>query len=220
MNTAFSRARPLRLSFAAAFLLLGALLPLSGCGSRPPTVAVDTTLLRDGDVLFQSLPHGPLVDAIEGSTHSPFSHCGIAHQTPRGWVVLEAIGPVKETPLDAWVGQARDGAFSVYRVREPYRVHIPAMIAAAKTYFGRPYDIRYELDDEKIYCSELVFKAYRSASGRELGRLQKLRELDWKPFQAVIVAIERGPVPLDREMITPRSLSEAADLELVKTNAR
>ena len=31
---------------------------------------------REGDVVFQSLPRGDLVDAIEGITNSPFSHCG------------------------------------------------------------------------------------------------------------------------------------------------
>lgn len=216
------RARFLRgvASFVPAFLLLAAIGIASGCASHRAAPRIDVASLRDGDILFQSLPHAPLVDAIEGSTHSPFSHCGIAHQTARGWVVLEAIGPVKETPVTAWIAQGREGAFAVYRLREPYRTHIPAMIAAAKTYLGRPYDLRYELDDEKIYCSELVFKAYRSASGRELGRLQKLGDLDWKPFQAVIIAIERGPVPLAREMITPRSLSEAADLEPISIPPR
>ncbi|MCX7414884.1 MAG: hypothetical protein NTY25_00090 [Planctomycetia bacterium] len=32
---------------------------------------------QDGDVIFQSLPYGPVVWAIEGVTKSPYSHCGI-----------------------------------------------------------------------------------------------------------------------------------------------
>ncbi len=47
---------------------------------------------REGDVAFQSLPHNPLIDAIEGSTDSPFSHCGILHRGSSGWLVIEAIG--------------------------------------------------------------------------------------------------------------------------------
>lgn len=31
----------------------------------------------EGDVLFQSLPHSRLVNAIEGVTASPYSHCGM-----------------------------------------------------------------------------------------------------------------------------------------------
>ncbi|HEV7402769.1 MAG TPA: hypothetical protein VGO11_07590 [Chthoniobacteraceae bacterium] len=41
---------------------------------------------QEGDVAFQSLPHNPLIDAIEGSTASPFSHCGILHRAGAQWV--------------------------------------------------------------------------------------------------------------------------------------
>jgi Permuted papain-like amidase enzyme, YaeF/YiiX, C92 family len=85
---------------------------------------------------------------------------------------------------------------------------------------GRPYDIRYELDDEKIYCSELIYKAFRTATGEELGKLQRLGDLDWRPYRETIEAIENGPAPLDRLMITPRSLSEAAQLMLVAESVR
>ena len=36
-----------------------------------------------------------------------------------------------------------------------------------------------------------------------------------KPYESVITTIERGPVPLDRPMITPRDLAQAPQLELV-----
>jgi len=188
----------------------------SACQHRP---AIALPAVQEGDILFQSLRHDPLVDTIEGATHSPYSHCGIVHQTPAGpWVVIEAIGPVKETPLAQWVSQARDGRCSIYRLREGYRDRIPSIIAAARTFLGRPYDIRYELDDEKIYCSELIFKAFKRVTGEDLGRLQTLGELDWQPYQAVIESIEGGPVPLDRTMITPRSLSEAPQLIAIRVD--
>src|SRR3954469_20459257 len=117
-------------TFARAFAALLALLAVAGCAQEPASSAA--ALLQDGDVLFQSLPHPPLVDVIEGCTHSPYSHCGLAHRTVHGWVVIEAIGPGKETPLAAWIAQARDGRFSVYRLRQPFHAHISAMIAAAQ----------------------------------------------------------------------------------------
>jgi Permuted papain-like amidase enzyme, YaeF/YiiX, C92 family len=110
--------------------LLSLLLAISGC--RHPVSSAEAVAFQEGDILFQSLPHNSLVDTIEGSTHSPFSHCGIVHQTSRGWVVIEAIGPVKETLLTRWTAQGRDGRYSVYRLRENYRARIPAMIAAAQ----------------------------------------------------------------------------------------
>jgi len=35
----------------------------------------------EGDLLFQSLPHCPLVDAIENATQSSYSHCGMVVRT-------------------------------------------------------------------------------------------------------------------------------------------
>ena len=39
---------------------------------------------------------------------------------------------------------------------------------------GKPYDQYFGWSDEKIYCSELVWKMYKSALGMELGKLSDL----------------------------------------------
>jgi len=38
------------------------------------------------------------------------------------------------------------------------------MLACCEKYLGRPYDYRYQLDDESIYCSELIYKSFRDAT--------------------------------------------------------
>ncbi len=122
---------------------------------------------------------------------------------------------MKETPLADWIAQGRDRQYTVFRLKEPYRAKIPAMVQAAQTYEGKPYDIHYDMDDAAIYCSELIFKSYRRAAGEDLGKIQKLGELRWLPYMDVIRQIEGGGLPLERPMITPRSLSEATQLEKV-----
>jgi Permuted papain-like amidase enzyme, YaeF/YiiX, C92 family len=202
---------------ALAFFILLLTLPSAALAqekSAPAAVAQNYTW-QEGDLLFQSLNRVPLVDAIEGSTRSPWSHCGILHRTPGGWVVIEAIGPVRQTKLVDWVNQARDQSFAAYRLNATLQPRIPAIIAEAKKFYGRPYDIRYDLDDTKIYCSELLYKACLNATGEKLGQLQKLGELNWRPYENLIKAIENGPVPVERVMITPRSLSEASQLTKV-----
>lgn len=170
----------------------------------------------EGDLIFQSLPLNPLIEAIEGSTGSPFSHCGILRRTSAGgWVVLEAIGPVKETRVSEWIGQGRDGRYTVFRLKEAWRGRVPEFLKAADGYKGRPYDIHYDMDDGRIYCSELIWKSFRQAAGAELGSLQTLGELNWRPYAGVIRKIENGNLPLKRRMITPRRLSEAPQLERV-----
>jgi uncharacterized protein YycO len=170
---------------------------------------------QEGDIVFQSLPHGALVDAIEGSTASPYSHCGIVTFVKGKPFVLEAIGPVKLTEMSAWIGQGREHAFDVYRFHGELGSAVPKIIRAAYGYLGRPYDIRYDLDDGKIYCSELIWKAVRDATGKQIGTLKRLGELKWKPHEAVIREMEGGELPLARLMITPRHLAEAAELKQV-----
>ena len=183
-------------------VLVAALVVTAACRLGPPAVAWGAYDPQEGDLAFQSLPHNPLIDAIEGCSGSPFSHCGIVARSDGGWVVLEAIGPVKETPLFRWIAQGRGGEVAVYRLKEE-RERIPAMIAEARKMAGRPYDIHYSLGDGAIYCSELIWKAWKRAGGTPLGQLVPLGKLAWKPHEAVIREIEAGGLPLQREMITP-----------------
>jgi uncharacterized protein YycO len=170
---------------------------------------------KEGDILFQSLPHSPLVDAIEGATKSSYSHCGILARKDGAWTVIEALEPVRETPFAEWTAQGRDGTFDAYRLDAKLSTHIPEILDQARKFLGRPYDIRYRFDDEYIYCSELIFKAVKNATGVELGKVQKLGELDWGPHLVLICALEGGLPPLDREMISPQSLSRAKELTKV-----
>jgi cell wall-associated NlpC family hydrolase len=172
---------------------------------------------QPGDVVFQSLGSSPLVDMIEGCTKSGYSHCGLVAQQDGKWVVIEAIGPVREIPLSQWIHNGRKDGFAAYRLKSAYAAKADKFVKAAYTYLGLPYDIHYEMDDQKIYCSELVFKAFRKATGEDLGRLAKLKDLDWKPYGELIKQIEGGTVPLEREIITPINLAKARQLERVYT---
>lgn len=198
-------------------LLVLALPGYTGCTAQKH--AADVPLKEyaplDGDFLFQSLPHNPLIDTIEGSTESPFSHCGIVVNRGGKWHVIEAIGPVKETHMSVWIAQGRNNAYVAYRLKVPINGKVPQIIAAAERYKGRPYDIRYGFDDAKIYCSELLWKATHDAAGVKLGKVQKLGDLKWQPYADVIKGLEDGLLPLDREMITPRALTEDSRLEEV-----
>ncbi len=193
-------------------LWLSICLIFSSCAAAGPITSYTP---QHGDILFQSLPHVPVIDAIEGSTHSPYSHCGIVVKQDSAWYVLEAIGPVKLTKLERWTSQGRKEEFAVYRLKPAFQPKVDAMITAAEKFIGLPYDIQYEMDDEKIYCSELIYKGFLQASGERMGKTVKLGDLDWRPHAQVIRAIAGDPLPLEREMITPRDLAKAEQLEPV-----
>ena len=167
-----------------------------------------------GDVLFQSLKFSPVVFAIEGTTKSPYSHCGILTKKEGSWLVCEAIGPVKLTPIKTWIKQGRLKKYDVYRFKEKYSTKLPELIQEVKKYMGKPYDIMYDFNDKKIYCSELIFKGFKSVYKEDLGQVVELGELDWKPYEPIIRKID-PTLPLKRKMITPKHLSEAEQLKEV-----
>lgn len=171
---------------------------------------------KDGDIVFQSLKLSPLVIAIEGVTQSSFSHCGIVFSKGNEFYVCEAFDSVEVTPIKEFLKRGREEGFAVYRFQEQYQQHIPSIINAAKSFLGHPYDVRYRMDDGHIYCSELIYKAWSAVSPKQpLGSLRKLGEMNWQPYEETIRYLEQGPVPLDREMITPADLAVAEELELL-----
>jgi len=168
---------------------------------------------EEGDIIFQSLPDAvDLVRTIEGVTESNYSHCGVVIRNNDEWLVNEALVTVHSTPIMNWIKRGRGNHFSVFRLKTKFRKNIPNFLEALKKYQGKPYDAKYELDDWKIYCSELVYKAYRDATSEELGELVELGSLNWKPYEETIRKYEEGPPPLDRRMITPVNLSKAPQL--------
>lgn len=182
----------------------------------PAYVAYSNYEPKSGDMIFQSLPRNKLVDAIEGVTESHVSHCGIVGQKAGRWVVYEAFrGGVQTTSLHTYLFRGRGYGYAVYRLKPEYQTYVPETLRCAQTYLGKPYDIRYKLDDEKIYCSELIYKAYQQASGDALGQLVRFGDLNWQPHERAITYFEGGPVPLDREMITPIDLASAPQLDRV-----
>ncbi len=95
-------------------------------------------------------------------------------------------------------------------VPEPLRA---AAVERAKGFLGRPYDARFGWGDDRIYCSELVVKAYERAAGVSFGRHERLRDLRTFGLRRAIEKRWGGPVPEDLVLVTPASLAEDPRLE-------
>lgn len=162
---------------------------------------------KEGDVVFQSLPRVDLVDAIETISESEWSHCGILFRQDGHWMVAEAFGQVRYTPLRLWILRGRGSRIVSYRYPKLDEKGLAAVRAAVDAMEGLSYDFRYAPEDDEIYCSELVEKGFDRALGIKLGRWQRLGDLNWKPKESFIREMEDGDLPLDRLMVTPVSLT-------------
>jgi hypothetical protein len=169
--------------------------------------------LRDGDIIFQT-SRSAQSKAIQLATHSPYSHCGLVFRDSTGggaWRVLEAVQPVKWTPLPEWVARGEGGRFVVKRFvgESTWPDSVPLAIeAVGSSFLGKNYDLQFGWGDDRIYCSELVWKAYERAAGIELAGLQRLRDLDLGNPAVKTKLFERygDQLPQDEPVISPGAI--------------
>lgn len=161
--------------------------------------------LRDGDLLFHT-SRSSQSEAIQRATGSPYSHVGVVFHRHGKPYVFEAIATVRFTPLEAWVARGVGGRYVVRRLKQPLeQAQVSRLRSAADAYAGKPYDLYFEWSDERIYCSELIWKMFHQALGIELGRRQKLREFNLTHPAVKAKMRERygKMIPLDEPVISP-----------------
>ena len=56
----------------------------------------------------------------------------------------------------------------IYRLKDDYQKTIPNAISKAKTMLGKPYNWLYILNDDELYCSDFVERAFRNDNVFEL----------------------------------------------------
>ena len=164
-----------------------------------------TEALRDGDLIFHTSRSQQSL-AIQRATHSPYSHVGLVFHRDGKPFVFEAVATVRYTPLAQWIARGTDGKYVVRRLKQPLNDQQSRKLrAAAESYAGRPYDLYFEWSGARIYCSELVFKAYHDALGIELGVRQKLRDFDLSDPVVKAKMRERygARVPMSEPAISP-----------------
>jgi hypothetical protein len=135
--------------------------------------------------------------------------------------VLEAVETVRYTPLDAWTKRGDKGHFAVKRLRDAATLltaaNIDKLRQAAKVFEGKPYDLTFEWSDERVYCSELVWKIYERALGVKIGALQALGELalDDPLVKAKLKQRYGARIPREEPVISPAAMFAAPELESV-----
>ena len=176
--------------------------------------------LQEGDIIFQT-SQGSLGEAIQIATHSPYSHVGIIFKKENQFMVLEAVQPVQIIPLRSWINRGKGGKYVIKRLKNAHKVLDSSVLGKmkqiGKTYLGRNYDIYFEWTDQRLYCSELVWKIYKEATGLEIGQLKPLKEFDLAS-EAVRRKLKEHygkNIPLDEKIISPEALFQSDLLETV-----
>jgi len=176
--------------------------------------------LHDGDLIFQTSTSAQS-QAIQLATHSAYSHCGVLFKKKNNWFVFEAVQPVSETSLSAWIARGQKGNFVVKRLQDADGVLTSATLRnlqkAGEQYRGKNYDLYFGWSDDRIYCSELLWKMYYQATKRKIGQLQRLREFDLSHPAVQQKMLERygNQIPLDEQVISPVQMFNSPELVTV-----
>ncbi len=167
--------------------------------------------LNEGDIVFQT-SLSDQSQAIQLATHSPYSHCGILLKKGDSMQVLEAVEPVRYTPLRTWIARGKDGEYVAKRLKNAPKLLNKEVLGRMKTlangWIGKHYDLYFEWTDDKLYCSELVWKLYERTTGLKLGALQHLKDFELSSAAVQQKMQERygSNIPLEEEVISPAAI--------------
>ena len=182
------------------------------------TAIAEPVYLRDGDIVFQTSKSSQS-RAIQLATHSQYSHMGMILFLRGKPYVYEAAGTVRFTPYPLWVNKGENRHVVVKRLRN-IRIDPPRARKLRQTgrrFKGKPYDLYFGWSDQRIYCSELVWKIYQRALGVKVGWLQRLSDFDLRHPDVRKKLKERygKHIPLQEKVVSPESMFTSEKLVTV-----
>ncbi len=178
--------------------------------------------LQQGDIVFQ-ISKSSQSQAIQLATGSKYSHCGIVFLKGEEVYVYEAVQPVKLTKWADWIKRGESGHYVVKRLRESRSTLTPQNLSKlyqeGLKFNGKDYDSSFQWSDDKIYCSELIWKTYYNALGIELSALETFGDFDFSHPEVQKKLRERfkGGIPKDAVIVSPKALFQSEQLETVYT---
>ncbi len=173
--------------------------------------AAPVLAVRDGDIIFQTSQSSQSL-AIQRATGSPYSHMGIIFFRGGKPYVFEAIATVRYTPLASWIARGKGGHYVVKRLKDAPTVltsdGLSKLHVTTHQFEGRPYDLTFDWSDDRIYCSELVWKLYDRSLKIHVGELQQLKDFNLADPVVKTKLRERygSHIPLEEPVISPAAM--------------
>lgn len=189
--------------------------------------------LQAGDLLFQNLKCGALCDAINAVTYGvagkQFSHCAMVVKINDTLKVVEAIGSkVQTNSLYIFFKRSGDTGFvkniTIARLKNEYKKFIPLASSFAIMQVGKPYDDEFLMTSDKLYCSELLYNAYKEANAsKDFFTLAPMTFKDPKTNQYFPAWIDyykdlQKPIPEGKLGINPGLISRSKKIKVLKIN--
>jgi len=137
------------------------------------SVVIDTTVLRNGDLLFRT-GYGIQSGVVLRLSGGVYSHIAMAYHSPHGWVAVHAVPGetddgqdqdwLKAEPITTFYCSERAACGAIARVDcDTVTARKAVEYALDKVRSRLTFDHGYDLQDtSRYYCTELVYRAYLS----------------------------------------------------------
>lgn len=193
------------------------------------------TGIATGDLLFVALPWNySIYDSAEGvnakmnaiadSNNVNYIHVAILETAADSiWVIDATIKHgVDRYPLDTFLSDFTlpNGGYPLFRVmRLAHNSCAAHCVEQAKQYIGRAYDTEFDVNNEALYCSELVYKAYVDGQGKHWFNLCPISfqhdNADVPLYWQELFALINKPVPHGNMGILPGAMVHESCLKPV-----
>jgi uncharacterized protein YycO len=189
--------------------------------TKPSHIALAKGELTDGDIIFQT-NSSDFSNAIKLATHSHYSHCGVIFRWKGKKYVCEAVQPVGIKLLDDWISFGDSSHYVVKRLKNAFNILTPEacckMVETGQSFLGKDYDNVFGWEDNRIYCSELVWKIFQRGANVEIGKLKQLKEFDLSSslVKAELYKHYNRYIPYDEMVISPEDIFTSPLLITVK----
>ncbi len=117
--------------------------------------------LKTGDMIFHTSTSSQAV-AIAAATLSPWTHVGMVRVHKGEAFVIEASATVRVVPLRTFIERGRLNRYTILRDPTLSANERESMWRAVKKLKGKPYDLFFTYDRSRVYCSELIWRAYEA----------------------------------------------------------
>lgn len=181
---------------------------------------------KNGDIILSSSKGGLQATAITAATGSKWTHTAVIYIKDGKPMILEAVQPVQAVSLKDYLNRyGEKGVHQVMRLKDRTKLDAKAQQNAnvwANKNLGKNYDGRFQWGDDKLYCSELVWKVFDQAAGIKLCAPKKMKEYNLKhPVVQFLIKRRYGSVKkinLEEKVVAPSDIADSALLEKVEVD--
>jgi hypothetical protein len=180
------------------------------------------SMAQDGDLIFIDLPN-PIFKQVAVSTQSWTSHLGLLLRADNGdWLVAESRFPRGIlTHICSFINRSKHKKFEVKRYSGSLNaLDISRLRSKALSQLDTIYDLGFDMDSDKQFCTKLVYQAYQTI-GIEVGQIQTFANLVGESADQSHLFWHLwffGNIPWERRTLTPASQNRDSQFETVLRN--